>query len=133
MTPKYLLDTNIVSYFLQGDRIVARNLLRHSVDKLGVSIITQAEVAVSLASKKKGSKSYKDIVEFLDLLYIVGFNDDMSFKFGEIKFDLIKKGQMIDDADIMIASTAIIKNMILVTNNEKHFGRIDSLSIENWK
>jgi tRNA(fMet)-specific endonuclease VapC len=36
------------------------------------------------------------------------------------------------DADIMIAAVALSNNLILVTNNEKHFNRIPDLNIENW-
>ena len=40
-------------------------------------------------------------------------------------------GQM-TDFDLILASTAMIHNLIIVTNNEKHFGRIDGLKMENW-
>lgn len=33
----------------------------------------------------------------------------------------------------MIASTAIEKNLILVTDNTKHFSRFDNLALENWR
>lgn len=38
-----------------------------------------------------------------------------------------------DDIDLLIAGIAIENDMILVTNNERHFGRIPGLKIENWK
>jgi tRNA(fMet)-specific endonuclease VapC len=40
--------------------------------------------------------------------------------------------QIIADPDIIIAATVLTKNLILVTNNEKHYQRIDSLQRENW-
>jgi len=52
--------------------------------------------------------------------------------FGEIKADLKVKGKTIEDMDLLIASTAITHNMILVTNNENHFNSIHGLEIENW-
>jgi len=39
---------------------------------------------------------------------------------------------MVDDIDLLIAGIAIENEMILVTNNEKHFRRIPDLKIENW-
>ncbi|MFA4955628.1 MAG: hypothetical protein WC556_01480 [Candidatus Methanoperedens sp.] len=52
--------------------------------------------------------------------------------FGKIKVVLINKGDIIDDADIFIAACALTENAILVTNNEKHFERIEGLKLENW-
>ena len=39
---------------------------------------------------------------------------------------------MIDDFDILIAATAIKHGLTVVTDNLKHFSRIDGLTIENW-
>ena len=52
--------------------------------------------------------------------------------FGELKASLEKSGKIIDDMDLLIASTALTRNLVLVTNNEKHFNRINGLEIENW-
>jgi tRNA(fMet)-specific endonuclease VapC len=38
----------------------------------------------------------------------------------------------VDDFDLLIGSTAIANEMILVTNNEKHFSRLSNIQIENW-
>ena len=51
---------------------------------------------------------------------------------GEIYATLKKKGELINDADILIASIVKAHNAILVTNNEKHFLRVEGLKIENW-
>ena len=47
--------------------------------------------------------------------------------YGELVYDA-----RIDDMDILIASTALTHNLVLVTNNEKHFRRVPGLEIENW-
>ena len=39
---------------------------------------------------------------------------------------------MIDDLDIFIGVTAMVNNMILVTDNEKHLNRLSKIKIENW-
>lgn len=49
-----------------------------------------------------------------------------------IKAKLRTEGKMLDDFDILIAATAIVNDCVLVTNNIKHFERIDGLTIENW-
>ena len=52
--------------------------------------------------------------------------------FGELKAKLEKSGKTIDDMDLLIGSTALTHNLILVTNNISHFERIEGLEIENW-
>jgi tRNA(fMet)-specific endonuclease VapC len=46
--------------------------------------------------------------------------------------DLRKRGEPIDDIDLLIAGTAIANGLTLVTNNRKHFDRIAQLEVENW-
>ncbi len=52
--------------------------------------------------------------------------------FGEIKDDLVKRGQIIGDFDILIASTASVNNCTVVTNNQAHYRRSKGLRLENW-
>ena len=44
----------------------------------------------------------------------------------------VKKGQLIEDADIIIGTTAIINNLVMVTENVKHIGRLNGIVVENW-
>ena len=39
---------------------------------------------------------------------------------------------MIDEADILIAGIAIANDLLVVTHNLRHFGRIRDLEIEDW-
>jgi tRNA(fMet)-specific endonuclease VapC len=53
--------------------------------------------------------------------------------FAELYSNLRQEGQPLDDIDLLIAGIAIENDMTLVTNNEKHFERIEGLNTENWK
>ena len=46
--------------------------------------------------------------------------------------NLIVKSYHFNYARIFIASTALSNQLILVTDNIKHFDRIEAISIENW-
>jgi tRNA(fMet)-specific endonuclease VapC len=48
-----------------------------------------------------------------------------------MKAQLEKEGRRLDDMDLMIASTALASNLILVTNNAAHFERITGLKVNN--
>ncbi len=51
--------------------------------------------------------------------------------YGQIRADLEAAGQMLADADLQIAATALYHNLELVTGNLRHFSRIDGLRINN--
>ncbi len=52
--------------------------------------------------------------------------------FGLLKAQLEVSGNRLDDFDLIIASCAMAHNLTLVTNNTKHFERIDNLKLVNW-
>jgi tRNA(fMet)-specific endonuclease VapC len=52
--------------------------------------------------------------------------------YAKEKAKLKKEGKIVDDLDLFIGATAISNDMILVTNNERHFSRLTDIKIENW-
>jgi tRNA(fMet)-specific endonuclease VapC len=48
------------------------------------------------------------------------------------KARLRKRGEPIDEFDLLIGVSSIANGMILVTNNESHLRRISNIEIENW-
>jgi tRNA(fMet)-specific endonuclease VapC len=58
--------------------------------------------------------------------------DEVIVKASEIYADLYVRGQLISDADILIAATALFHGHGVATNNEKHFRRIAGLVVDNW-
>jgi tRNA(fMet)-specific endonuclease VapC len=71
-------------------------------------------------------------VERLVQVQRLSFTREVMETFGQVKADLKKRGEIIGDFDILIASFALVHGCILVTNNVKHFQRITGLQIENW-
>ena len=51
---------------------------------------------------------------------------------SQIYTTLKKSGNLIDDIDILIAGIALSNNLVMVTDNIKHFERIEGIKIENW-
>jgi predicted nucleic acid-binding protein len=51
--------------------------------------------------------------------------------FAEQRVKLRKKNKLIDNFDLLIGSTALYYNLQLLTNNVKHFERIENLEIRN--
>ena len=64
--------------------------------------------------------------------HILPITDKIIVQAADIYADLHRRGELIGDADILIAASAMIHNLAVVTNNENHFGGIAGLQVENW-
>ncbi len=128
---KYLLDTDITSYFLRGKYNLLETFTQKGLDNIRLSIVTVAEMEV-LAFKNPSSK-----INLLNIKQISNefgvLNDDREIWriFSETKADLEKSGKGRSNLDILQASIARRHNMILITNNTRHFD--DIIEVENWR
>ena len=127
------LDTNIISAFLKKDlRVVSRvSDYLESFDRLTINIISYYEILRGLKDLGNEEK-LKKFEEFVQENEFISIGKDAVIKAAEIYAYLKKQGNLIEDADILMASIAIVENLVLVTNNIKHFKRIEGLATENW-
>jgi tRNA(fMet)-specific endonuclease VapC len=70
--------------------------------------------------------------EFLTPLEILNYDEEAAEAYGEIRFQLEKRGRPIGPLDMLIAAQAASRELVLVTNNDKEFKRIKKLKVENW-
>ena len=129
---KYLLDTDTLIYWLKGNQQIEKMALNIGLHHLGYSIISYAELCFGAYNSQQKDKNLQAVQLVQQKLLLVDFNTESAQLFGRIKAELKQQGNIIMDADIMIASIALAHNLTLVTNNENHFKRINSLKIENW-
>lgn len=98
---------------------------------LFISEITLAELKYGVARSDFPKKNEKVLNDFLSAVQILPIFDALDFYASE-KAKLKKEGRPVDDFDLLIGSSAIANELILVTNNEKHFERLDGIKLENW-
>lgn len=129
---KYLLDTNICIYLInERPKKVLAHFKRHALGDIGISSITASELAFGVA--KSGSLKNRIALEaFLLPLQIVEYDADAAMVYGNIRAALEKQGKTIGPLDMLIAAHALSRQLVLVTNNEKEFRRVDQLKVENW-
>lgn len=129
----YLLDTNIVTYIFKRNTSVDNRLqnVRVQGQQVFISCITYYEIKRGLLAVN----ATRQLAEFNRFCqnYKVLFLDDMQIieKACEIHADLKTKGTPIQDADILIAATAITRSLILVSN-DSDMSRVEGLTLENW-
>lgn len=128
----YLLDTDILIYSLKAHKIVQQNLRRHLHDPIRISAVTLMELYYGAYKSQKVANNLAKIKTIENTLEIIPVSRELVEIFGVLKSDLEKVGTPLDDFDLILASTAMSHNLTIVTNNVKHFGRIDGLKMENW-
>lgn len=135
---KYLLDTNIVSYFLRdASPGLSQHILDSTPDTLAISIISAGELRYGL-SKLPMSKSRRgvELANRLDVLLaaipVLPLPADAAPHYGNTRAQLEAAGTPIGGNDLWIAAHALAQNMTLVTNNTREFERVAGLRVENW-
>lgn len=129
-----LVDTDILSFYFRGDlKVVERfNEYLKEFDQINISIITYYEILGGLKFKK-AEKQLRNFDEFINNNTIIYLSEE-SAKIASDKYaELRLAGITIGTSDLLIAGIAIENDVILVTNNEKHYEPIRGLGIENWK
>ncbi len=128
---KYLLDSNICIHFFRGQFGVIHKLNEVELSNCAISEITLAELVYGAEYSQNPSRNHKVIEQFIGQLTILPIYDAI-LRYGKEKAKLRKKGKMISDFDLLIACTAVEKDLIMVTENSKDFERVSDIRIENW-
>ena len=132
---KYLLDTNICVHFLRGKYNLDQKLRAVGIDNCYISEITLLELEYGVENSDAAFQSNQKLAleHFAKL-----FNDRIlpirsCFTiYAKQKVRLRKLGTPISDFDLLIGSSALTHDFMMVTDNVKEFIRIENIKIENW-
>lgn len=125
----YLVDTDWVVDYLKG-RTQAIDTLNRLVKKgLAISIITYGEIYEGIYFGQDPKLAEKGFLNFLRVVDILGLNRTTMKRFALIRGDLRQRGALIGDPDLMIAATATLNKLTLITRNKKHFEKVEGLEL----
>ena len=128
----YLLDTNIIIYSLKGHTAVNRNLRSHLHDPMHISVVTLMELYYGAYKSQKVESNIAKIRALESTIEVIPVGKAVVDIFGSYKATLERSGTPLDDFDLIAAACAMTHNLILVTNNTKHFKRIEGLKMQDW-
>ena len=132
MTVCYLLDTNILSNLIREPQgTVQQRIIKAGEATVCTGIVVACELRFGAA--KSGSTRLRDrvaaLLGALPVLPLASSDDEM---YAEIRHYLESEGNPIGPNDLLIAAQARRHNLVVVTANEREFGRVPSLAVENW-
>jgi predicted nucleic acid-binding protein len=127
----FLVDTDICSAHLKGDRVVSSRFLQYS-GRLHVSVLTVSELYTW--AKRSGAPPAR-LVAVRDMLMaarLIDVNDEVAERAGELRAALLNQGRPMPSTDLLIAATALVHGLTLVTHNVRHFQNVPNLAVEDW-
>jgi tRNA(fMet)-specific endonuclease VapC len=135
MLPKTILDTDIFilsALMRRNPQAIARSREYLSeYPQLSFSIVTRYEILRGLKAKGAIQRS-NEFDQFCATCEVLPLSEEIVARATDIYAGLWQRGNLIGDADILIAATAIERGWTLATNNQAHFARVIELVLDNW-
>lgn len=131
--PRYMLDTDTCSYIMRrSNEALLRRLKRVPVDDICISVVTKSELLYGVEVSPHRQQDEAAVEAFLRYVDVLDLCDEAAVYYARIRASLKFMGQMIGANDLFIAAHACCQNLTLITNNQREFGRVRGLFIENW-
>ncbi len=132
ITPRFMLDTNIVSdLILNPDGKAAQHLRSIGDRDIVVSIITAAELRFG-AAKSASQRLLSRVEAILSRLDVLPFDVPADAEYAAVRAELEAVGRPIGPNDLLIAAHARSLRTTIVTANDSEFRRVRGLTVENW-
>ncbi len=134
----YVLDTDHVSLFQRGHPHIVVKILATPPNFLAVTIITVEEQLRGRLNQVRKARSGIDQVQsytqlqktlqYFARIRVLDYDTGADVRYQALRQQQIRIGTQ----DLRIASIALSTNAIFVTRNQRDFGKIPDLSIEDW-
>jgi toxin FitB len=136
---KYLLDTCFISELIKKkpNQGAINWLFEKNESSLFLSVITLGEIKKGIY-KLPNSKKKEELGKWLIKLEerfkgrIIPIDLDISIKWGQIQGELEQNGKSMPTIDALIACTALVKNLIIITHNAKDIKQSKVEIIDPW-
>lgn len=127
----FLVDTDTCSAYLKGNRVILNRFLQY-MGRIHISIITMGELYDWALRARASPKRLLSIGGLLKEATVLDADLSIARKYGEHQARFRDIGQPAPELDLLIASTALIHDLTLVTHNVQDFADIPGLHIIDW-
>lgn len=128
---RYMLDTNMVSYFIKAHPTVVARVVGTPMPNLCISAITEAELLFGLAKLPQAKRLHDAVSEFLLRVDSLPWDSSVTHQYANVRAEMKKQGKVLAPLDLLIATHALSTGAILVTNDQA-FAQVPTLQLEDW-
>jgi len=129
MKVSYLIDTDWIIHYLNGNNEIVEKIKSLERGILAASVVSLAELYEGVYYSTNPEGNEEALENFLSGISILGIEDNVCKVFGKERGRLRQSKKIIGDFDLLIASTCIYHRLTLLTNNRRHYEMVDGLSI----
>jgi predicted nucleic acid-binding protein len=127
----FLLDTDTCSAYLKGNRLVSNKMMQYA-GRLAISAATAGELFTWALRAKAPPSRLHGVTDLLKDVTLLVVDEQVARQFGEIRAKLIDQGITVGEMDLLIASTALLHGLTLVTHNTADFTKVPGLPLDDW-
>ena len=127
----YLLDTNICIFYIKNHSHIVDKIKKVGFNACCISEITLAELLFGAENSQHIVKNRTAVQNIQNNFEIIPIFEALDI-YAKEKARLRKIGTPVDDFDLLIGATAIAHDLTMVTNNIKHFDRLEGICLEDW-
>ncbi len=129
MSLRYLVDTDWAIHYMNGQPEIVQRLAELQPDSIGISMVSLAELWEGVYYSRDPAGSEQGLREFLRTVSLVPIDEEVCRRFGKERGRLRAMNRLIGDVDLLIGATALSYDLILLTNNRRHFEMIEGLRL----
>jgi predicted nucleic acid-binding protein len=127
----FLIDTDVCSLFMRGNPHVVKRFFQYG-GQLHVSVVTVGELYSGALRSRASPRLLSSLTQLLGELHILDAGFDVAFTFGTIRASILDQGLPGPDLDLLIAATALVHDLTLVTHNTAHYASVPGLRLADW-
>ena len=128
----FLLDTNIWIALARGEDALRMRLAKLKPSQIFCCSVVRAELMFGARKSRQVDRNLDGFFHLLQPFQSLPFDDDAAGHYGLIRAVLEKAGTPIGANDLLIASIALQRDLVLVTRNQRQFARVPGLRTEEW-
>lgn len=129
----YLLDTNIASHVIRGDRPeISQRLALLPIEEIAISAVTEGELLYGLARRNYPAMLTERVRQFLLRVDVLAWDHEVTRTYADLRAACEAKGAPLAPLDMMIAAQAVSADALLITNDKAFLRVPDPLRTENW-
>jgi tRNA(fMet)-specific endonuclease VapC len=128
---RYLVDTDRAVWWLRGRPDVVQRLRALRTEGLVISAITLGELVTGVRRSRDQARNEEALQHFLRRVTVLPFTDATAYRWGEEQARLLDAGEAITEFDLAIAATALQHDLVLLTENRRHYERVAGLTLRS--